>query len=203
MTNLRLDFQRIAAAVPQGASVLDLGCGEGDMLAHLQQARNVHGVGADIARANLIRCFERGIEAVYFDINKGLSLFSDNAYDVVILSQTLQSVHIAPPLLLQEMLRIGRLAIVSFPNFGYWRMRLQLLAGAMPRDRLLPHTWDSTPNVRYCTIKDFEALCIRESLHIEQKLFLLGEQQIERAPNGRAQMAIYCLRRASVAARVL
>ena len=114
---MRLDFQRIAAAVPRGASVLDLGCAEGDMLAYLRAERAARGVGADIDRDGLIRCFERGVQAVYCDINKGLGMFYDNAFAVVALSQTLQSVRLPPQQLLREMLRIGDVAIVSFSQF--------------------------------------------------------------------------------------
>lgn len=192
---MRLDFQRIAAAVPHGASVLDLGCAEGDMLAYLRAERAARGVGADIDRDGLIRCFERGVQAVYCDINKGLGMFYDNAFAVVALSQTLQSVRLPPQKLLREMLRIGDVAIVSFPNFGHWRLRQQLLSGVMPGNPLLPYHWHDTPNVRYCTIKDFEQLCREEGLQTRQSVFLAGTQQITFAPNLYADMAIYVLSR--------
>ncbi|MGU9950879.1 MAG: methionine biosynthesis protein MetW [Gammaproteobacteria bacterium WSBS_2016_MAG_OTU1] len=191
----RLDFERIAALIPAEATVLDLGCAEGDMLAYLQDVRQVRGMGADIDSDNLVRCFQKGVQAVHCDIRQGLAMFDDGAFDTVVLSDTLQSVHTPPQKLLSEMLRIGRAAIVSFPNFGYWQMRLQLLSGKMPGSRALPHSWHDTPNVRYCTIYDFEMLCQQESLRIRDSVFLCEGRQVYSLPNLRAEMAIYCLER--------
>ena len=192
----RIDFQRIASCVPRGGSVLDLGCGEGGMLAYLRESRGADGVGADIDAANLARCLQKKVRAVHCDIGGGLSLFADGAFDAVVLSDTLQSIRTPPQTLLAEMLRVGRSAVVSFPNFGYWRLRLRLAAaGRMPEGRALPHRWHDTPNVRYCTIADFESLCKEESLSVLRRIFLCGDAEIKRAPNLRAETAIYHLAR--------
>ena len=192
---MRLDFNHIAALASSHSSVLDLGCGNGEMLQYLQDQLHIRGVGADINRDNLIECFRKGVQAVYCDINNNLAMFHGGAFDVVVLSDTLQSVRIPPRQLLQEMLRIGNSAIVAFPNFGYWKLRLQLLGGYMPRDDLLPYAWDNTPNARYCTISDFEKLCDEESLRINKSIFLTGQKEISRMPNVFAQKAIYHLSR--------
>lgn len=190
---MRLDFERIAAFIPRRASVLDLGCGSGDMLAQLRQTRDVRGVGADIDGDNLVRCMQKNVQAVHCDISRGLAMFGDDAFDVVVLSDTLQNVHMPPQKLLHEMLRIGRAAVVSFPNFGYWPMRLQLLGGRTPSSRTLPHQWHNTPNIRYCTIDDFETLCGDENIAVNRRVFLCGEREVTYAPNLFAETAIYHL----------
>ncbi len=195
---MRLDFARIAAAVAPNSSVLDLGCGGGDMLEYLRRARNTRGVGADIDRNNLVRCLQKGVQAVHCDIRRGLSLFDEDAFDAVVLSDTLQSVGMPPQKLLSEMLRIGKTALVSFPNFGYWRLRMQLIAaGKMPVGRALPHEWHNTENVRYCTIADFESLCRAGNFPVRRRWFLCGAREITFRPNWRADMAIYQLERNS------
>ncbi|MBE8158980.1 MAG: methyltransferase domain-containing protein, partial [Betaproteobacteria bacterium] len=166
---VRLDFERIAAAVERDSSVLDLGCGGGEMLEYLRAGRGVRGVGADIDADNLVRCFEKNVAAVYCDIRRGLSMFGDNAFDTVVLSDTMQTVPMPPQKLLAEMLRIGRSAVVSFPNFGHWRLRLQLLAGRAPVGRTLPREWYDTENVRYCTVRDFELLCRAERFPVRRR----------------------------------
>ena len=193
---MRLDFQRIAAFIPRRAAVLDLGCGGGDMLAHLRRTRDVRGVGVDIDGDNLVRCLKNNVQAIHCDISRGLAMFGTDTFDVVVLSDTLQNVHMPPQKLLHEMLRIGRAAIVSFPNFGYWPMRLQLLAGKTPSSRTLPHRWYNTPNIRYCTVRDFEALCGGENMVINRRVFLCGSREIMHAANLLAETAIYHLRRA-------
>ena len=192
---MRVDFERIAALIPRGASLLDLGCAEGDMLQHMRRARGASGVGADIDPGNLIKCFEKGVQAVHCDIGRDLTMFANDAFDAAVLSDTLQSVRAPTRLLLSEMLRVARTAIVSFPNFGHWRMRLQLLGGRMPDNRALPHRWHSTPNVRYCTIDDFELLCAEEAITIRDSIYLSGGREIRRLPNLRAETAIYRLSR--------
>lgn len=188
---MRTEFERIAAFVPEGGAVLDLGCGEGDMLEHLRQRRRARGVGADIDGDNLVKCIEKGVSAVYCDISRELALFGNDDFDAVILSDTLQSVSASPQRLLSEMLRIGRSAVVSFPNFGYWRLRMQLLTGSMPVGRGLPHQWHNTPNVRYCTITDFEELCRSEGLPVLSRVFLCAGGAVRRVPNFFAETAIY------------
>ncbi|WOV91318.1 MAG: methionine biosynthesis protein MetW [Candidatus Zeuxoniibacter abyssi] len=190
---MRFDFEHIAGWINDGARVLDLGCEEGDMLAYLQDKRGVQGIGVDIDNDYLAICLARGVQAIHADIGEDLSLFSDNAFDFVILSQTLQSIRRPPQELLNEMLRIGRTAIVSFPNFGYWSMRLQLLAGYMPSDKVLPHAWHNTPNVRFCTITDFELLCRESCFSVKERVFLRAEKTVRVAPKLFADLAIYQL----------
>ena len=192
---MRLDFERIASFIPSGGTVLDLGCGGGDMLSELQKSHGVDGVGADINTENLTRCLQKGVQAVHCDIARELNLFGDGAFDIVVLSDTLQSIQTPPQQLLAEMLRIGKTAVVSFPNFGYWRLRSQILAGKMPVGRALPQEWHTTQNVRYCTIRDFELLCRKESLSVRERVFLRGEEEVAFAPNLRAETAIYHLTR--------
>lgn len=191
--NERMDFARIGGWIARGARVLDLGCEDGAMLAYLEKECDADGVGVDIDAANLSECLQRGVRAVMADINDNLSLFADNSFDVVVLSQTLQSIKRPPGRVLAEMLRVGREAIVSFPNFGYWRMRLQVLGGTMPKGRRLPYQWFDTPNVRYCTIRDFEDLCRAENIRIADRVFLCGAVEARQFPNLRADLAIYKL----------
>ena len=190
---MRLDFERIASAVGRDSSVLDLGCGGGEMLEYLRESRGVRGVGADINADNLVECLQKNVAAVYCDIRRGLSMFDDGAFDTVVLSDTMQSVPVPPQKLLSEMLRIGRTAVVSFPNFGHWRLRMQLLSGKAPVGRALPQEWNNTENVRYCTITDFESLCLAERIRVRRRWFLCGSRQISRLPNLRAETAIYHL----------
>ena len=193
MSGERLDFARIARWINPGARVLDLGCEDGAMIAYLTKKRGANGVGVDINPANLTECLRRGVAAVQADINDNLSLFADDSFDVVVLSQTLQSIKRPPAAVLAEMLRVGKEAIVSFPNFGYWRMRLQVLTGKMPSGRRLPYQWHDTPNVRYCTIRDFEELCRGEQIKVADRVFFSGTADITTFPNARADLAIYKL----------
>ncbi|MGI9338747.1 MAG: methionine biosynthesis protein MetW [Gammaproteobacteria bacterium] len=193
MTAERIDFARIAGWIKRGARVLDLGCEDGAMLSYLAEKRGAECVGVDINPANLTECLRRGVSAVMADINGNLPLFADDSFDVVVLSQTLQSIRRPPPQVLAEMLRVGKEAIVSFPNFGHWRMRLQVLGGKMPTGRRLPYQWFDTPNVRYCTIRDFEALCRTGNIQIADRVFLSGTTETKHLPNARADLAIYKL----------
>lgn len=188
-----MDFARIAGWIKRGARVLDLGCEDGAMLSYLAREKDAQGVGVDINPVNLTECLRRGVSAVQADINGDLAMFADNSFDVVVLSQTLQSIKRPPQKVLSEMLRVGGEAIISFPNFGHWRMRLQVLGGRMPKGRRLPYQWFDTPNVRYCTIGDFEALCRGEGMRITGRVFLCGAAEIKTLPNARADLAIYKL----------
>jgi homoserine O-acetyltransferase len=191
----RRDFLHIAGWIGDGADVLDLGCADGDLLSYLQTARAARGVGVDIDDAHIAACVGRGINAVQADIENDLAVFFQDGrrFDVVVLSQTLQAVR-APAALLREMLRIGKRAIVSAPNFGYWPLRRQLfLGGTMPVSKYLPHQWHDTPNIRYCTIADFERFCRLHNFAILDRAYLREGEQIRRAANLRADLAIYLL----------
>lgn len=159
MSGLRADLAVIADLINPGARVLDLGCGEGDLLATLQNTKQVNGYGLDVDPDNIRICVSKGVNVIEQDLDDGLSNFPDASFDMVVMTETIQSVK-APDLMLREMLRIGQQCIVTFPNFGHWRCRLQLFAqGRMPVAEHIPHKWFDTPNIHLCTFTDFEALC--------------------------------------------
>ena len=151
----RPDFAAIAAWIPEGASVLDLGCGDGSLLRYLNETRKMRGYGVEISDANIEACIPNDVNVIQSDLESGLSGFENQSFDFVILSQTLQATRHTEPLM-KEMLRVGREGIVSFPNFGYWKNRLQVLLGNMPVSDELPYQWYDTPNVHLCTLHDFE-----------------------------------------------
>lgn len=189
----RLDYQHIAQWITPGARVLDLGCADGELLCHLREQRGTRGIGVDMNSAQLTRCMARGLQVVHTDIRRDLSLFADRSFDYVILSQTLQSIDQPPQKLLSEMLRVGAAAVVSFPNFAYYPLRLQMLAGTMPTGGSLPYAWHNTPNVRYCTINDFEQWCTAQHLVISGRVCLRPQGVVKHFPNLLAETAIYRL----------
>ena len=169
----RLDYELIGALVPQGASVLDLGCGDGRLLAELIEQKGCSGRGIEINEQAVLACIQRGVAVYHGDMLEGLSFYRDSSFDVVILSQTLQQAT-TPVKVIHEMLRVGETAIISFPNFGYWRVRLDLFfSGRMPKNELLPYDWFNTPNVHLCTVTDFRALCTERKLERMQEIFLV------------------------------
>ena len=155
----RVDLLVVAGMVEHGARVLDVGCGDGELLRLLAEARNVDGRGIELSREGVNECVAKGLAVIQGDADTDLADYPDDAFDYVILSQTLQATR-QPRVVLEHMLRIGRHAIVSFPNFGHWRIRLQVgLGGRMPQTDNLPYSWWDTPNIHFCTIKDFRQLC--------------------------------------------
>lgn len=188
----------VAGMIPTGARVLDLGCGEGDLLAELIANRGCRGQGVEVSAEAFHACVARGIPVVQADIDEGLGDFDDGSFDVVVLSQTLQATRRPAPVL-REVMRVGRVGIVSFPNFGHWRARLALgLRGRMPVSRTLPYRWYETPNIHLCTIRDFEDLAAIEGLSVAERR-LLGEDgraapdRVARRPNLLAAGAAYLL----------
>lgn len=167
---LRADLAIIANWIQPGASVLDLGCGDGTLLKHLRDQRQVNGYGMEINERNLEICVQEQVNVIQTDLNNGLyDYFSDNSFDYVVMSQTLQATA-QPDLLIEEMLRVGREAIVTFPNMAHWRARAQLgLGGYMPVTKSLPNQWYNTPNVHLCTLRDFEQLCLEREIQILQR----------------------------------
>lgn len=156
----------ILNTIPNGARVLDLGCGDGDLLDQLRKEKNCQGYGIDIQYDHILACTKRGISTFHGNIDEGLSDFSDHAFDYVILSQTLQQVT-RPLYVIEEMLRVGHKAIITFPNFGYWEIRLQLLlTGQAPKTKTLPYEWYDTPNIRVVSIRDFRHLCDQNNIKI-------------------------------------
>jgi len=186
----RPDFAAIARWVSQGARVLDLGCGDGALLKYLWQAREAPGYGVEIDDAEVIACVKNDINVLQLDLESGLSLFRDGSFDTVILSETLQTIHRIEQLL-REMLRVGREAIVSFPNFGHWSSRLQVLLGRMPVSEELPYEWYDTPNVHLCTTLDFEDLCRKLSVRIRERVALHQGRQVNFLPNLLGSLAVY------------
>ncbi|HOV39903.1 MAG TPA: methionine biosynthesis protein MetW [Spirochaetales bacterium] len=178
-TNLSLRIlQEIAQLIPEGSHVLDLGCAEGDLLDYLSRTKHVKGMGVDIDEAMVLRCISRGISVFQGDLDEGLKDYQTASYDYVILSRTLQVIH-KPVLLLKEMVRVGKHAIVSFPNFGYAPIRLQLLfRGQMPVTPSLPYQWFNTPNIHLCTKKDFRNLCEELRISILQEIDLWNGKRI-------------------------
>ena len=189
----REDYRIMSDLIADGARVLDLGSGEGDLLAWLERHKAVEGRGVEIAPEKVRRCVELGLSVYQGDINKGLADYPDACFDYVILSQTLQVVSKPLPLL-REMRRVGKRIIVAFPNFGHWSVRLSLLlSGRAPRTEHLPHQWHDTPNIRVLTVLDFESALRREGLRVEQACFLRGGKRIRRWPNMLADSAVYLL----------
>mgnify|MGYP000297789228 CR=1 FL=1 len=172
MSALRPDLVRIASLVPQGARVLDVGCGSGDLMQVLEQERGCDARGIEIDAEEVARAVSRGLSVVQGDANRDLADYPDGAFDVAVLSQTLQTAQ-RPDWLLDQLLRVGREAFVSFPNFAYWRMRLSLLLhGRMPQTDVLPYEWYETPNIHFCTIRDFVALVEEIGARIDRTIAL-------------------------------
>jgi methionine biosynthesis protein MetW len=170
--NGRVDLLAISELVTPGSRVLDIGCGDGELLRLLQATRNVDGRGIEISQKGVNECVARGLSVIQGDADSDLVDYPDHAFDFVILSQTLQATR-SPRVVIDQMLRIGRRAIVSFPNFGNWRVRASLgFTGRMPVTRSLPYSWYDTPNIHFCTIRDFVALCDELRAIVDQSMVL-------------------------------
>ena len=194
LTQFRQDFAIIADWVKLGSKVLDLGCGDGSLLYFLQGSLEVRGYGVEKDDANWLACMSTGINVIQMDLEAGLSGFEAQSFDTVILSQTLQAMHNTEGIV-QEMLRVGHEAIVTFPNFGYWRHRMQVVAGQMPVSENLPYQWYDTPNVHLCTINDFEQFCAEHNIRIEERRVLTDGEPISVMPNLMGSLAMYRLQR--------
>jgi len=189
-----LMIQAIARLVPQGARVLDLGCGDGALLAHLQQHKGCTGYGVELSDANVHACVQRGVNVLQLNLDEGLSLFADQSFDVVLQIDTLQHLRNAETML-QETVRVGRVGIVAFPNFGHWFNRLSVLQGRMPVTKRLPYQWYDTPNIRVGTYADFGDLTRKNALRVVDAFGLQHGQEVRLLPNLMAGTAVYKLQR--------
>jgi len=186
----RPDFAAIAQWVAPGVRVLDLGCGDGSLLRYLWEAKQIHGYGVEIEDAAVVACVQNDVNVLQMDLESGLAVFGDRSFDYVILSETLQAIHHTENLM-REMLRVGREAIVSFPNFGHWEARIQVLFGRMPVSEELPYEWYDTPNVHLCTLSDFEDLCRKLGVRIRERLVLHEGRAVSFLPNVLGSLAVY------------
>jgi len=201
-SSIRVDLQLIAEMVEPSSRVLDVGCGDGELLQHLWKTKGVDGRGIELSQAGVNACVRNGLSVIQGDADTDLKDYPSDAFDYVILSQTLQATW-NPRTVLDHMARIGRRSIVSFPNFGYWRVRMSLaLNGRMPVTDNLPHHWYDTPNIHFCTIRDFVALAEDMNLHVERGLALngvgrpMGVTATGALANILAEQAVFLLRRA-------
>lgn len=184
----------IAQCVPTGARVLDLGCGDGAVLAYLMQHRDCVGYGVEIDDQKVLACARRGVNVLQFNLEEGLSMFEDDAFDVVLQIDTLQHLRNAQ-VMLRETARVGRMGVVAFPNFAHWPNRLAVLRGRMPVTRRLPYQWYDTPNIRVGTYADFELLARGMGLNIVDSFGMHGAQVLRRWPNWRASTAVFRFQR--------
>lgn len=187
-------MQTLARLVPEGSRVLDLGCGDGAMLAYLQRSRGCTGYGIEIADTNLLACVRRGVNVIQLNLDEGLSLFDDASFDVVLQIDTLQHLRNAE-VMLRETVRVGRIGIVAFPNFAHWPNRLSVLRGRMPVTRRLPYQWYDTPNIRVGTHADLALLAQRNHLHVLDSFGIQAEKTVRFLPNLLAGTSVYMLTR--------
>ena len=194
---LRPEHRLIADWIADGARVLDLGCGDGAFLAELQRDKGVSGYGIEIDPDNIVACIERGVNVIQANLDQGLSGFDEDSFDYVVMTQTVQAMRF-PHLLLDEILRIGREGIVTFPNIGHWKCRLQFARGRMPVTRHLPQTWYDTPNIHMCTLDDFEDLCASRDIAVIESAIVDSQHRavigMQLLPNLLAEIAIYRIR---------
>jgi len=184
----------IAKLVPEGSRVLDLGCGDGALLALLQQTRGCTGYGVEIADTNVLACVQRGVNVIQLNLDEGLTMFADASFDVVLQIDTLQHLRNAE-VMLRETVRVGRLGIVAFPNFAHWPNRLSVLKGRMPVTKRLPYQWYDTPNIRVGTHADLAVLAERCDLKVQDSFGIQNGQTVRFAPNLRAGTSVYLLSR--------
>jgi methionine biosynthesis protein MetW len=191
----RSDYAIISELIERDTRVLDLGCGEGELLAWLAQHKHVDARGVEISGPKVQQAIARGVSVFHSDLEDALADLPDQAFDYVILSQTLQETR-EPLKVLRDMLRVGRKAIVAFPNFGHWRVRLaHLWTGRAPKTRLFPYEWYDSPNIHFLTVHDFEGLVNTEHWTVERRIFLQGARTVKSLPNLLAEVAVFLVRR--------
>ena len=196
--SLRAEQILISDWIAEGSRVLDLGCGDGALLAKLHASKRVTGYGIEIDPDNIVACIERGVNVIHSNLDEGLCDFDEGSFDYVIMTQTVQAMRF-PHLLIDEILRIGREGIVTFPNMGHWKCRAQFLLGRMPVTRHLPNTWYDTPNIHMCTVKDFDELCQAEHIEVLERAAVDSQHRavigMRMLPNLLAEIAIYRIKR--------
>lgn len=193
ITYFRQDFAIIANWIKFGSKVLDLGCGDGELLQFLRGSLEIKGYGVEKDDANVLACIKNGSNVIQMDLEDGLSGFEDQSFNTVILSQTLQAMHHTEAIVL-EMLRVGQEVIVTFPNFGYWRNRMQITMGQMPVSKTLPYQWYDTPNVHLCTINDFDIFCKNHNIDILERKVITDGKEVSFMPNFLGSLAMYRLK---------
>lgn len=186
----RRDIEIIAELVPPGSRVLDLGCGNGELLAYLQAQRGCTGYGIEIDDANVLACAQRGVDVIQLNLEEGLAIFEDRSFDVVLQLETLQHLRNTEKML-RETARVGRIGIVSFPNFAHWPNRVRVATGRMPVTKALPYEWYDTPNIRVGTYADFEVLARKDGLSILDAFGIQDGEVVRRWPNLLASVAVF------------
>ena len=186
----RKDMEIIAALVPPGSRVLDLGCGSGELLAYLRDTRQCSGYGIEIADDNVLACARRGVNVIQLNLEEGLAMFEDQSFDVVLQLDTMQHLRNTERML-RETARVGRIGIVSFPNFAHWPNRLRVATGRMPVTKALPYEWYDTPNIRVGTYADFEVLARKDGLRVLDSFGIQNGRAVRRRPNLLASVAVF------------
>ena len=190
--NSRYDFPIIENWTHQNSKVLDLGCGDGSLLNYLKEKKDIKGFGIEKNKDNWLLSLKNNIDVIQMDLEAGLAGFETNSFDLVILSRTIQSMnHIEE--IIHEMMRVGKEVIITFPNFGYWKNRFQIMQGNMPVSNELPYKWFETPNIHLCTIQDFDNLCRENKIKVEQRLILTDKKSVNFYPNFFGALALYKL----------
>ena len=188
---LRDDLQLIYDWIPAGSHVRDLGCGDGELLAALMRHKNCSGYGIEIDPAGVQAAIGRGVNVIQADLEQGLSAFDDHSFDLIVLSQTIQAMQNTETIL-RDLTRIAKQAIVSFPNFGYWKNRLQIaLGGHMPVSERMPYQWYNTPNIHWCTLQDFDALCAKNRIRVLERAVMTAGRRVSILPNLLGSLAFY------------
>ena len=190
--NSRYDFPIIENWTHQNSKVLDLGCGDGSLLNYLKEKKDIKGFGIEKNKDNWLLSLKNNIDVIQMDLEAGLAGFETNSFDLVILSRTIQSMnHIEE--IIHEMMRVGKEVIITFPNFGYWKNRFQIMQGNMPVSDELPYKWFETPNIHLCTIQDFDNLCRENKIKVEKRLILTDKKSVNFYPNFFGALALYKL----------